>query len=140
QFFPMNKIKYKLLLVFIYSLISGLTMFAQNPADECEDLFEQGKQAANKKEYSEALEYFTRGEILAQKHNLYEKVYFAKNYMGIIYYNLYNYSEALNYYLEAYTFALKHLGYVQEVATLNNIAILYGDDEQYEKSKEYLLK
>jgi len=115
-------------------------MFAQNPADECEDLFEQGKQAANKKEYSEALEYFTRGEILAQKHNLYEKVYFAKNYMGIIYYNLYNYSEALNYYLEAYTFALKHLGYVQEVATLNNIAILYGDDEQYEKSKEYLLK
>lgn len=136
----MNKIKYKLLLVFIYSLISGLTTFAQNPADECEILFEQGQQAANKKEYSEALEYFTRGEMLAQKNDLYEKVYFAKNYIGIIYYNLYDYGEALNYYLDAYTFALKYLGYMQEVATLNNIAILYGDDEQYEKSKEYLLK
>lgn len=136
----MNKIKYKLLLALIYSLISGLTAFAQNPADECEALFEQGKQAVNDKKYSEALEYFTRAQMLAQKHDLYEKVYFAKNYIGIIYYNLYDYGEALNYYLDAYTFALKHLGYIQEVATLNNIAILYGDEKQYEKSKEYLLK
>ena len=127
-------------LVLIVFFISGWTIFAQNPADECEALFEKGQEAFTQKEYSEALEYFTQGELLAQKHNLYEKVYFAKNYIGIIYYSLYNYSEALNYYWDAYTFALKHLGYIQEVATLNNIAILYGDDKQYEKSKEYLLK
>src|SRR5690554_1929197 len=136
----MNKITYKLLFIFLYSLISSLTTFAQNSADECEDLFKQGQQAVNQQKYLEALEYFTRAEILAEKHNLYEKRYFAKNYIGIIYYNLYDYSEALNYYWEAYTFALKHLGPVQEMATLNNIAILYGDDGQYEKSKEYLFK
>jgi len=130
----------RILLVLIVFFISSWTIFAQNPADECEALFEKGQQAFSQKEYSEALEYFTQGELLAEKNNLYEKVYFAKNYIGIIYYSLYNYSEALNYYWDAYTFALKHLGYVQEVATLNNIAILYGDDKQFEKSREYLLK
>ena len=130
----------RILLVLIGFLISSLTTRAQSSAEECENLFEQGQQAFSKKEYSNALEYFTQGELLAQQHDLYEKVYFAKNYIGIIYYNLYNYSEALNYYWDAYAYALKHLGYVQEVATLNNIAILYGDDQQYEKSKEYLLK
>lgn len=130
----------RILLVLIGFFISTLTIRAQNPADECENLFEQGQEAFVKKEYSNALEYFTQGELLAQQHDLYEKVYFAKNYIGIIYYNLHNYSEALNYYWDAYAYALKHLGYIQEVATLNNIAILYGEDHQYEKSKEYLQK
>ncbi len=130
----------RILLILIGFLISTSIIWAQSPADECEVLFERGQEAFNKKEYSHALEYFTQGELLAQQHNLYEKVYFSKNYIGIIYYSLYNYSEALNYYWDAYAYALKHLGYIQEVATLNNIAILYGDDQQYEKSKEYLLK
>lgn len=130
----------RILLVLLVFFVFSWTILGQTPADECEALFEKGQQAFVQKEYSQALEYFTEGELLAQKHNLYEKVYFAKNYIGIIYYSLYNYSEALNYYWDAYTFALKHLGYVQEVATLNNIAILYGEDKQFEKSKEYLLK
>jgi tetratricopeptide (TPR) repeat protein len=136
----MNKFRCNSFIIFIFFLVFQLTTLAQNPADECEALFEQGKQAVQNKQYSEALEYFTKGEMLAQQHNLYEKAYYAKNFIGIIYYNLYNYSEALNYYLDAYTFALKHLGYTQEVATLNNIAILYGDENQFEKSEEYLLK
>lgn len=136
----MNKFRCNSYIILIFFLVFQLTALAQNPADECEVLFEKGSEAVENKQYSEALEYFTKGEMLAQQHNLYEKAYYAKNFIGIIYYNLYNYSEALNYYLEAYTFALKHLGYTQEVATLNNIAILYGDENQFEKSEEYLLK
>lgn len=136
----MNKFRCNSYIILIFFLVFQLTALAQNPADECEVLFEKGNEAVENKQYSEALEYFTKGEMLAQQHNLYEKAYYAKNFIGIIYYNLYNYSEALNYYLEAYTFALKHLGYTQEVATLNNIAILYGDENQFEKSEEYLLK
>lgn len=136
----MNKIRCNFLVVFICFFAFNAVTLAQTPADECEDLFEKGNKAVQNKQYLEALEYFTKGERLAEQHDLYEKVYFAKNFIGIIYYNLYNYSEALNYYLEAYAYALRHLGYVQEVATLNNIAILYGDDKQFEKSEEYLLK
>lgn len=136
----MTKMRGKFLVILIYLLISQTIAWAQNPADECEALFEKGNKAYQNQQYSEALEYFIQGEMLAQQHNLYEKVYYAKNLIGIIYYSLYNYNEALNYYLEAYTYALKHLGYIQEVAILNNIAILYGDDNQFDKSKEYLLK
>src|SRR5690606_29654251 len=136
----MFKVRLESLVIFIFIIFLHQTSFAQNPADECETLFDKGKQAVDNKQYAEGLEYFTKGEMLAQQHNLYEKVYYAKNFIGIIYYNLYNYSEALNYYLDAYTFALKHLGYTQEVASLNNIAILYGDENQFEKSEEYLLK
>jgi tetratricopeptide (TPR) repeat protein len=136
----MFKVRLESLVIFIFIIFLHQTSFAQNPADECETLFEKGNQALQSKQYSEALEYFTKGEMLAQENNLYEKVYYAKNLIGIVYYSLYNYSEALNYYLEAYTYALKHLGYTQEVAILNNIAILYGDDQQFEKSEEYLLK
>src|SRR5690606_923564 len=136
----MNKFRCNSYIILIFFLVFQLTALSQNPADECEVLFEKGNEAVENKQYSEALEYFTKGEMLAQQNNLYEKAYYAKNFIGIIYYNLYNYSEALNYYLDAYTFALKHLGYTQEVATLNNIAILYGDENQFEKSEEYLLK
>jgi tetratricopeptide (TPR) repeat protein len=136
----MNKFRCNSFIIFIFFLVFQLTALAQNPADECETLFDKGKQAVDNKQYAEGLEYFTKGEMLAQQHNLYEKVYYAKNFIGIIYYNLYNYSEALNYYMEAYTYALKHLTYTQEVASLNNIAILYGDEGQFEKAEEYLLK
>src|SRR5690606_19307298 len=124
----MTKMRGKFLVILIYLLISQTIAWAQNPADECEALFEKGNKAYQNQQYSEALEYFIQGEMLAQQHNLYEKVYYAKNLIGIIYYSLYNYNEALNYYLEAYTYALKHLGYIQERSEERRV----GKEDRYQ--------
>ncbi len=110
------------------------------PADECENLFTKAATEIQNKKYKTALEDYSKAAIIAQEHQLYEKLYYAKNNIGIIYYTLLDYGEALNYYLEAYTIVMKHLGPKQEMTILNNIAILYSEEEQNEKAENYFIK
>jgi len=108
--------------------------------EQCKKTIDSGFVAMDKGDYSVALEYLTRSQIVAEKNNWYLQLFEIKNNIGIIYFNLSDYGEALNYYLDAYTVAIKHLDPIREMAVLNNIGGMYAMEKKFEKAKEYYLK
>jgi len=123
----------------LFCLISKGHVFGQS-LEQCKKTIDSGFVAMDKGNYSVALEYLTRSQIVAEKNNWYQQLFEIKNNIGIIYYNLSEYSEALNYYLDAYTIAIKHLDPKKEMAVLNNIGGMYAMEKKFEKAKEYYLK
>lgn len=128
-----------LLFILLFCLISTTTVFGQS-LEQCKKVIDSGFVAMDKGNYSVALEYLTRSQIVAEKNNWYQQLFEIKNNIGIIYYNLSEYGEALNYYLDAYTIAIKHLDPKKEMAVLNNIGGMYAMEKKFEKAKEYYLK
>ncbi|MDR6967960.1 tetratricopeptide (TPR) repeat protein [Flavobacterium arsenatis] len=108
--------------------------------DQCKKTLDSGYVAMDRGNYSVALEYFTKTELIAEKNGYYVELFETKNSMGIIYVNLSEYVEALNHYLDAYTVAIKHLDPTREMVVLNNIAVLYAMERNFAKAKEYYLK
>lgn len=128
-----------LLVILLFCLISNTIVFGQS-LEQCKKVIDSGFVAMDKGNYSVALEYLTRSQIVAEKNNWYQQLFEIKNNIGIIYYNLSEYGEALNYYLDAYTIAIKHLDPKKEMAVLNNIGGMYAMEKKFEKAKEYYLK
>lgn len=135
----MNKTTKSLFFTIVFCLIANLSV-AITPAQNCGQLIKIGFEAMDNGDYPKALEYLTRAQLIAEKHNMYDKLFEAKNNIGIIYFDLGEYGEALDYYLDCYTIAIKHLNPKKEMAILNNIAIVYSVEENYVKGEEYFKK
>ena len=122
-----------------FGLFFSWSSIAQSLA-EGQAIKNEGIAAMSRQEYSSALEYLTKAQLLAEKNNWYEEVFETKNNIGIVYMNLSDYGEALNYFLDAYTIAIKHLDSNNEMSVLNNIAVIYCMDKNFKKGREYYLK
>lgn len=128
-----------LLFTLLFCIIAITTTFGQS-LEQCKKTIDSGFVAMDKGDYSVALEYLTKSQIVAEKNNWYLELFEIKNNVGIIYLDLGDYGEALNNYLEAYTIAIEHLDRKKEMVVLNNIAVLYSLEKNFEKGKEYYLK
>lgn len=128
-----------LLFTLLFCLIHNLIVFGQT-FDQCKKTIDSGFVAMDKGNYSVALEYLMKSQIVAEKNNWYLELFEIKNNVGIIYLDLGDYGESLNNYLEAYTIAINHLDQKKEMTVLNNIAVLYSIEKNFEKGKEYYLK
>lgn len=123
----------------LFCVIFNLAGFGQT-LDQCKKILDSGYVAMDKGNYSVALEYFTKTELIAEKNGYYRELFETKNSMGIVYVDISDYVEALNHYLDAYTVAIKHLDASREMVVLNNIAVLYAMEKNFAKAKEYYLK
>jgi len=128
-----------LLFTLFFCLISRTITFGQS-LEQCKKTIDSGFVAMDKGNYSVALEYLMKSQIVAEKNNWYQELFEIKNNVGIIYLDLGDYGEALNHYLDAYTIAINHLDRKREMTVLNNIAVLYSIEKNFEKGKEYYLK
>lgn len=123
----------------ITCLIFHMNSFGQT-LEQFKKTIDSGFVAMDKGDYSVALEYLTKSQIVAEKNSWNQQIFEIKNNIGIIYYNLSDYGEALNYYLEAYAVAIKYLDPIREMAVLNNIGGMYAMEKKFMKAKEYYLK
>lgn len=123
----------------IYCLLCNALCMGQT-LQQCKKVIDSGFVAMDRGDYSIALEYLTKAQIVAEKNNWHQQVFEIKNNIGIIYYNVSDYGEALNYYLEAYKVAISHLDPIREMAVLNNIGGMYAMEKKFVKAKEYYLK
>lgn len=131
-------IKYLLFALF-FSFIFNVSTFGQS-LEQCKKIIDSGFVAMDKGNYSVALGYLAKSQIIAEKNNWYLQVFEIKNNVGIIYLDLGDYGESLNNYMDAYTIAINHLDRKKEMTVLNNIAVLYSIEKNFEKAKEYYLK
>ena len=128
-----------LLFTLLFCLISTIAVFGQT-LEQCKKIIDSGFVAMDKGNYSVALHYLMKSQIVAEKNNWYLELFEIKNNVGIIYLELGDYGEALNNYLDAYTIAIDHLDRKKEMTVLNNIAVLYSIEKNFVKGKEYYLK
>jgi Tetratricopeptide repeat len=129
---------YYILLSIIFFVLTA-PMYPQTEAT-CDSLIKKGIHAADRRDYSKALEYFTKANAIAEKMQWDNESFWAKNDIGAIYYAMMDYDEALNYLFDAYKLAVKASDPKKEMAVLNNISMLYTKDKNYEKANEFLLK
>jgi len=99
-------------------------------------LVRQGAAASADGQYTRALEYYTKAEVLAGKLQLEDNLSIKKN-IGNTYNLLSNLGEALGYYREALKLA-EELESKDDIATiLNNIGLLYAWEKDFEPALSY---
>ena len=76
-------------------------MHAQQTKKECEDLKNIGLRALDEQNYPLAAKKLTEAELMAEKNNWLDELWFIKNNLGRVYEGVSNYGEALGAYNEA---------------------------------------
>lgn len=131
----------RLLLCFALLNVFGLHAADLQPAtaEECQKLIDQGKKFKAAGKYVDALELYTKAEVIAEERNLEEKLFDIKNDFGDIYWHLSNYGEALENCQEALEIATKTPALKDKIILiLNNIAVLYAHEKDYNNALLYL--
>jgi tetratricopeptide (TPR) repeat protein len=124
------------LLLFIH--INVVAQRASQPAyQQCSDLVLKGAQSMEAGNLSEALEYFTKADLLAAKNNYEDKLFPIKINLGIIYQKFSNYGEALGQYQSAYNLAQKSGSEKDLAKALGNIGVLYSREKDYKNALKY---
>lgn len=117
-----------------------LTNNSSENLKECKTLVGHGDIATKSGNYSQALEYYTKAEFIAEKNHLSEQLFGIYNSIGITYKSLSNYGEALGYYKKALDVAQK-TGLEEKVPViLSNIGFLYSSGKEYNNAIEYFKK
>jgi len=110
----------------------------ENSQKECQELIDLAVTTIDKGDYTKALEYLARAEILAKENRYAEELLCVKRNTGAVYNYISNYGEAMNYYNQALTIAESYPGLKSHIPrVLNNIALLYYNEENYETALEY---
>ena len=129
-------------ILFYFVTISPL--YANNkqkdPNTEVKELIDKGVSALDKQDYTSALEYYTKAEVLIEKLQIKEKLFFIKNSIGIVYERLSNYGEALGYYQQALDIAEVGKEQKKIASALNNIGAVYDREKDYDTALEYYKK
>ncbi|MNK35355.1 Photosystem I assembly protein Ycf3 [compost metagenome] len=120
-------------------IIFPISMSAQQKGSDAEvvALIEKGNTARDKQDYPEALEYYTKAEVLIEKSQLDDKLFFIKNSIGLTYERLSNYGEALGYYQQALDIAKTNKLQYKTAAALNNIGAIYDKEKDFDTAIEY---
>ena len=139
-----SKLLSRLLICFaLFINVSTLSAAAFQPAtpEECQRLIDEGKKSKAAGKYVEALELYTRAEVIAEERNLDEKLFVIKNDFGDIYWHLSNYGEALENCRQALAIATKNPALKDKIILiLNNIAVLYAHEKDYNSALIYVNK
>jgi tetratricopeptide (TPR) repeat protein len=125
--------------IFYIGLLLLLTSFIEvhaqtdvvNVKAECEVLIDKADKAWESTNYSKALEYYTKAEVIADKYKLKDQLFFIKRGMGIVYSEYSNFGEALGYYKKALTIAEELKSDEKVLRILNNIGLLYSREKNY---------
>jgi tetratricopeptide (TPR) repeat protein len=126
------------LLLFV---ISGQALFAQSDIasdkESYKELIKLGIKKNEEGKFAAALEYWTKAEVLAAKHNWKDELVFVSNNLGITYNNLSNYGEALGYYQKSLAIAEEYGLKNRIPVALINIGILYSNEKDYKSAISY---
>lgn len=119
-------IKY-ILFLFVLLLNSSL-VFGQENREKCLELVERGMNYYDQKKYPQAIAVFSKVELIAEKNQWPEILWFAKDKLGGSYKDLSAYGEALGYYREALGIIESNpdISLQNKVVALNNLATLYS--------------
>lgn len=132
-----------LFFLFLFALFFSPTALAstvEKDLAECEQLFAKGQESRAAQNYIQALEFYTKAEVLAERLKLKDKLYDIKTSIGIVYHMLSNYGEALGAYQEALDLAEKSGSEEKIVKILNNIGLLYHYEKDYKNAIVYYNK
>lgn len=122
-----------------FSFAAFATTIEQDFA-ECERLFTKGQESRAAQNYIEALEFYTKAEVLAEKIKRKDRLYEIKNGIGLVYCMLSNYGEALGYYRQALNLAEEFGSEEKIVKILNNIGLLYHYERDFKNAIIYYNK
>lgn len=133
----MNKTNF----IILISLLFSFSMYSQTLRKDCEALITKGREAANKKEYSLALEYYNEALTLSKTHNWVKEMWAAKHNSGMIYGEVSNNGEALKQYREALEVLEGHKEFgEQKVITLMHIGNIHSSEKEYKEGIKYFEK
>jgi tetratricopeptide (TPR) repeat protein/DNA-binding CsgD family transcriptional regulator len=132
-------------IIYFFTFLTVQSVHSQgdgdNTIEHCKQLIEKGKKLNAEGKYSEALEYLTKAEIIAEKKHSLHQMFIIKNELGRIYDKMCNYGESLGYYKQVYEIANNNIELKNQVpVSLNNIGILYYRERDYKKALEYFKK
>jgi len=132
------------LIVTLFFFFFGFDANAIQQTDSLEEwqlLKTKGDKAIVSRDYLDALEYYTKAEILAEKNDWVEESCTNKIDLGRTYNLLSNYGEALNYYQQALQITEKHDELEEKVPhILNGIGNLYWNEKDYDTAMTYFMK
>lgn len=126
-------------ILFCFVTISPLYPYnkQKDPDTEVKELIDKGVTAIEKQDYTSALEYYTKAEVLIEKLHINDKLFFIKNSIGIVYERLSNYGEALGYYQKALEIAKANNSQKNISSALNNIGAIYDREKDYDTALDY---
>jgi tetratricopeptide (TPR) repeat protein len=106
--------------------------------EECQKLIDKGAAEMEKNNFAAALELFTKAEVIAEKKQWKDKLFFIKGNLGILYGEFTNSGESLGYYLKALQYAKGSPELEKRSITIiNNIGLLYTKEKDYRTAFEY---
>lgn len=126
----------------LFCFITAFSLYASDKHKDTEvrELVDKGVTAMEKQDYTSALEYYTKAEVLIEKLHIKDKLFFIKNSIGIVYERLSNYGEALGYYQKALEIAKENNSQKNISSALNNIGAIYDREKDYDTALDYYKK